>query len=366
MIDAATLDDPVDVPLMPPRSWFEQAPRDPDAPDWVREFDPRDQLIKVQFDGPEAGRFVALVAPEGEQILRDDIEFQTPESPTGYNFAHVGTTYCEDGSTIRTGNIGGNINHAPPSFGMRAAVDLYANTATKSLRCRYHDVPGVGSVAVGALWPGVTKRDALTIMGMAISGDWRHVASLRARDLAGSQLVNAPALRPLPHGVDRHPAFRPMRFRPVAASLSGSPEDVVFGEWVPMDAIGTPEFASMPLRRGGQAVESVPAVKVADGRPDLVERLERIEAIVSLLVLDEVQDERLESDDGDDDDYSDIITQVFGCKACHGRNVACPRCGGTGMEPYSPMDDLGYDMADEFADDDEAMVAALAEPEVTA
>ena len=56
MIDAATLDDPVDVPLMPPREWFEQTPRQPDAPDWVRDWDPRDGLIKVQFDGPEAGR----------------------------------------------------------------------------------------------------------------------------------------------------------------------------------------------------------------------------------------------------------------------------------------------------------------------
>lgn len=346
MIDVATLDDPVDVPLMPPRDWFTAKPRDDAAPDWVRDFDPRDGLINVRIDGDDAGRFVALVAPEGEQILRDDIEFQTPESPTNYEFAQVGTTHCDDGSTIRTANIGGNINHAPAQYGMRAAVDLYANTASKSLRCRYHDVPGVGCVAVGALWPGVTKRDALTIMGMAISGDWRHVASLRQRDLAGSQLVNAPALRPLPRGVERHPAFRPMRFRPIAASLSGAPDDVVFGEWVPADSID-----ETPAHEAAEATGDAPG---------LAERLERIEAVVAMLVLDEVQDEQFDGDeDGDEGDHDDIFHDVFGCKVCHGHHDNCPKCGGQGVEPYNPMGDVGYDMSDEFADDDDAMDAAL-------
>lgn len=340
---------------MPPGEWFDLPPRHPDAPDWVRDFDPRDGLINIRLDGEDAGRFVALVAPEGEQILRDDIEFQTPQSPTNYEFAHVGTTHCADGTTRRTGNIGGGINHAPAQFGMRAAMDLYANTASKTLRCRYHDVPGVGCVAVGAVWPGVSKRDALTAMGMAISGDWRHVASLRQRDLAGSQLVNTPALRPLPRGVDRHPAFRPMMFRPIAASLSGAPDDVVLGSWVAVDDVAaTPQMQGLPLRRGGQAVKTYPLTGLA-------ERLERIERFVALLLLDEVKDDHLPHDE-DDDDHDDLMHEVYGCRACKGgaHCGSCQRCHGSAMEPYNPMIDMGYDMRDEFADDDEAMVAALA------
>lgn len=348
IIDAATLDDPVDVPLMPPRSWFFEKPGESSNP-MVNNFDPRDGLIQIAVDGPEAGRFVALVAPEGEHILRDDIDFQTPQSPTGYEFAHAGTTHLDDGESIRTGNIGGNINHAPSNYPMKAAVDLYANTATRTMRCRYHDVPGIGCVAVGALWPGVTKRDAITAMGMAISGDWRHVHSLRDRDLAGSQLVNAPALRPLPHGISRHPSYRPMLFRPVAASLGGAPDEVVFGEWVPADSLSV----AVPSEHGHSG----------GMLPDLVRRMERIEAAVAVLIADEMHDERIEADDGDDDDYSDLISEVFGCKACRNNphRDACPRCHGSGIEPYSPLDDVGYDMADEFDDEPEAITASLPE-----
>lgn len=356
IIDAATLDEPVDVPLMPPKAWFEETPGRSSNP-MVNNFDPRDGLIQIAVDGPEAGRFVALVAPEGEHILRDDIDFQTPQSPTGYEFAHAGTTHTAEGETVRTANIGGNINHAPSNYPMKAAIDLYANTATRTMRCRYHDVPGVGCVAVGALWPGVSKRDAITAMGMAISGDWRHVHSLRERDLAGSQLVNAPALRPLPHGVSRHPAYRPMLFRPVAASLGGTADDVVFGEWVPADSL------SLPVLSGsGHTDGAHPGGMLAD----LVERMGRIEAVVAVLVLDEMHDERMphRTDEDDDGDYDDIIHEVFGCKACAGRHETCPRCKGTGIEPYDPMLDVGYDVADEFDDEPEAITASLSDAEM--
>lgn len=363
IIDAATLDEPVDVPLMPPKAWFDETPGRSSNP-MVNGFDPRDGLIQIAVDGPEAGRFVALVAPEGEHILRDDIDFQTPMSPTGYEFAHAGTTLTAEGEKVRTANIGGNINHAPSNFPMKAAIDLYANTATRTMRCRYHDVPGVGCVAVGALWPGVTKRDAITAMGMAISGDWRHVHSIRDRDLAGSQLVNAPALRPLPHGVDRHPAYRPMLFRPVAASLGGAPDDVVFGEWVPADS----------LTIGGHTHDERAEGEQSGGLlPELVQRMARIEAVVAVLILDEMNDERMprerhEDDDGPDGDgdYDDIIQSVFGCKACGGHHGPCPRCKGSGIEPYDPMMDVGFDMADEFDDEPEAITASLSDAEAGA
>lgn len=297
---AFDVDAPLDVPMMPPRSWFEEVPDT---------FDPRDGLIQIQLDGPEEGRFVALVAPEGEQILGPR-DWQPPQSPTNYEFAHVGTTVTAEGDKIRTGNIGGNIDHAPPSYGMRAAIDLYANTASKVLRGRYHDVPGIGIVFTGAMWPGLTKRDALTAMSMAISADWRHVDSLRSHDLAGSQLVNAPALRPLPHGHQRHASYRPARFLPVAASLSG---DVMFGGWVTDD--NSAEFAG---------------------------RLRRLEQITATIIATSVKDDLL------DDDDNDVFLSVFGCKLCGGHG--CAHCN-NGVAKWTADDDYGFDMADEFPDE---------------
>lgn len=339
-LDLTDVDAPIDVPLCPPSEWLFQKPGDPDAPEWIRDFDPRDGLIQIALDGPDEGRYVALVAPEGEQILRDDINWQPPQSPTGYDFAHAGTTLCADGSKVRTANIGGNINHAPPSYAMRAAVDLYANTATRTLRGRYYDVPGVGVVSVGAMWPGLTKRDAITAMGMAISGDWRHVASLGARDMAGSQLVNAPALRPLPHGAQRRPEYRPMRFLPVAAGL-GTLDDVVFGAWDASDTDDGPSVIGLP-----SVAQSAPVAPTA-ARPmsDLEARLAKIEHAVSTLIVDEINDEPLDPDNAA---LTDLFHDIFGCKACHGRHGDCPVCHGTGMDRYDPANDVGYDMADEL------------------
>jgi hypothetical protein len=344
MNDLFDVDAPLDVPLCPPKSWFEEVPDS---------FDPRDGLIQIALSGEDEGRVVALVAPEGERILRDDIEFQTPQSPTNYEFAHAGTTITAEGEKIRTANVGGNINHAPVGFAMRAAVDLYANTATRTIRCRYHDVPGVGVVAVGAMWPGLTKRDAITAMGMAISGDWRHVASLGARDLAGSQLVNAPALRPLPHGVERAPSYRPMRFVPVAAGLGGG-DDVVFGDWVTDDGVSG---LGLPSRSATADVVSVgtvpvngPTVDTASTAPpvsDFERRLAAVEAVVSVLIAEEVREEVI---DGDDSDLADLFRSHFGCEACQGTGDGCPRCGGTGIEPYHPSADVGFDVSDEFPD----------------
>ena len=342
------VDSPVDVPLCPPRHWFEEVPD---------HFDPRDGLIQIELDGPDAGRVVALVAPEGEQILRDDIAWQPPQSPTNYEFAHAGTTLTAEGEKIRTANIGGNINHAPGNYAMRAAVDLYANTATRTMRCRYHDVPGVGVVAVGALWPGLSKRDAITAMGMAISGDWRHVASLGTRDLAGSQLVNAPALRPLPHGAKRIASYRPARFLPVAAGLGGT-DDVVFGTWE-FDDPGEGDTADMGLPSFAAAAPTALALRPAS---ELEERLSRVEAALAVLIANDVADVPFpDDDDGWGGEHDGLFRSVFGCKACAGHGGgfgfgggvsghACPMCHGSGVEPYNPFDDLGFEFVD--VDDD--------------
>lgn len=350
---------PLEVPLTPPPHWF-------DAPT-TETFDPRDGLIQVVTSGPDAGRVVALVAPEGEHILRDDIAWQPPQSPTNYEFAHVGTTICADGSKIRTANIGGAINHAGMYSSMREAVDLYANTASRTMRVRYHDVPGIGVVAAGAVYPGHTVGDAITVMGMAISGDWRMVQSLGERDLAGSQLVNVPALRPLPHGVKRRAGYRPQLFRPIAASL-GDPATPVYGGWGEEMTVGDrlsellAEAARIIAHQGPDEdfpdiddIDDIAFPWVTPASPAPPVAIDGDVDDIAFPHHDDDDDDVAFPWSGDDDDgefdpddaeLGGVFTDHFGCPKCRqGGHDDCRRCGGTKLRTEVPHDMHGYVVA---------------------
>lgn len=204
-VDWAT---PLPVPTAPPAEWFHT------VPDW---FDPQTALVAVDFD---TGRVAALVAPFGEPLLDGSTETWTPpRSVTGYEFAHVGTAVCDDGTTVRIANIGGGVSHADPWQSHDVAAAHYANTATRRMYGRFTDTDD-GIVFLGSMWPGSTVGDAFECTTSALSGDWRPISTLGgAYELVGAQLVNTPGLRP-------RPAVKVAAFQPVRHATAS-----VFGTW---------------------------------------------------------------------------------------------------------------------------------------
>lgn len=200
--------------LYPPQDWF--------AP--PTDMEPGQRPILT-----DDGRFLAIVAPFDQCILdgREGSCWTAPPSPTQYAAAHQGVTRLEDGSEIDTANIGGGVNHAPPTASMRQAVDHYANTASQLLRVRYSDVPGVGIVAAGAAWPGISDFDVAKIRASPLSGDWRFRPELNAYDMSGAQFVSNPGFPRMPKVLSRS-TFQPLS---LAASLS-DPHPAIIGSWV--------------------------------------------------------------------------------------------------------------------------------------
>lgn len=343
------LEERLNCPAFPPREWFEE------IPDW---YDPKMGLVQVSMGGSDEGRVAALVAPWNECILDGKAGCWTaPASLTGYEYAHVGAVQVDsaNGPKIRTANIGGKVNHADIRWPMRAAVDHYANTATRTMTGRYIDTPD-GIMFLGMMVPTSTRLDALTVMASALSGDWRWVETLNAYEMAGSQLVNNPAFRPLP-STSAEFAITASLPNGITASLDSigvdEPPAAVFGTWT----FAEPPTADGLPRRGSGFVEA--------GRD-----IERLGAIIASLSdrlnipdIDDEDDEDVlyesnpptatidlydvdEDGDIDMDDVVLIARSIFGCERCGGDG--CRHCRHTGLRDWSPADDLGYDMADEL------------------
>ena len=225
----------VPAPHAPPRAWFE------DVPDW---FDPNGPLVQIDT---ESGRVAAIVAPYGECILDGSQNCWTPPpSQTAYEYAHVGTMVCEDGSKVRIANVGGGIPHANLTASSSVAADHYANTASRRMIGRYTDSPENGGILfLGSMWPGTTNRDVVEVVASALSGDWRWIQSLNDYEMVGSQLVNNPGFRPRPGMMPVRAALEFTAVRPaVVASASGGPAPVL-GVWeaAPMSEIVTEKMA---------------------------------------------------------------------------------------------------------------------------
>lgn len=348
----AEFDTPVNVPVTPPASWFTE------IPDW---FDLNKGLIQVALNGPEEGRVAALVAPWGECIL-DGKEgcWTPPPTQTGYEFAHVGTTVCDDGSFVRTANVGGRVDHADIMLPMKAAVDHYANTAVRMMRGRYVDTPN-GIMFLGSMWPGSTRFDALTAIASALSGDWRYVESLGAFEMAGSQLVNNPGFRPVPR--------RAALFAVTAAM--GSNNGAVIGRWDSIDPPapkGSGELSPDAFREVAAKIASLTSVlmPLAAEHPDVAlispEGWPNPFAPPTAASHDDMDDmDEAEYDpdsDGDDDaTIQGLFDDIFGCPHCHA--VGCRKCRHTGYQLPSDDDEVGYDVADLDDAPDPELLASL-------
>ena len=321
----AAMSDPnstIPVPLKPPAAWFRE------VPDWHVP-PPEGPLVQIDM---ETGRVAALVAPYGECILDGRSGCWTPGmSKTNYEYAHVGAIVTAEGETVRTANVGGGINHFDVSLATAAslAADHYANTATRRMYGRYMDVPDVGIMFVGSMYPGSTYLHAFEAMTSALSGDWRWIESLRDHEMVGSQLVNNPGFRPNP--LNRRPVLASVSFRSAGAKVAAATDcdgaTTIISEWEP-----------------------VVVAEVDDWRS----RAEALEAHTASLMLGVVEDVPMlppdpvdimdlddDGDEGEDwtEEFADLVNDE--CPGCRG--VGCQRCGW-----------IGY-----TGPDDEAVVATL-------
>lgn len=176
------------IPLAPPAEWFT-------PPETM----PKDAGCIVESSGRVFGYLC-----HWNSILMDggSDRWKPPRSRAEYAFAHTGDTVCEDGSTIKTANLGGDAGHAPTGSGDLAGVQkFYENTQTQLARVRYGEDDN-GVWFAGACWPTVTDLDIAKMRASARSGhwcavgDWRDMQSGRSGyELVGACLVNVPGLK---------------------------------------------------------------------------------------------------------------------------------------------------------------------------
>jgi hypothetical protein len=177
-----------EIPLYPPLEWFTPPPTMP-----------KDAGCIVEPDG----RIYGYLAHWGSVLMDGTNDrWKAPRSKNGYAFAHTGDTQLDDGTVLKTANLGGDFGHAPTGEGsLSATQDFYENTQTQLARIRYgEDEHGVWFA--GSCWPNISEFDIAKLRASARSGhwaavgDWRDLSSGRSGyELVGACLVNVPGLK---------------------------------------------------------------------------------------------------------------------------------------------------------------------------
>ncbi len=171
----------------------------------------------------ESGRVAGYVAKWGTCLLTPYAEcFTPPKSPTDYALAHQGSCLTAEGEMIAVANIGGRVNHADIYAPLTAALDHYANIATRTMRVRYGE-DDYGIWYAGALEPDLPPAEVASVRSSAVSGDWRYRPQLRAYDMAGVQLVNTPGFPMAEHHATYISIVEEMEMMSFAASLGSAP-----------------------------------------------------------------------------------------------------------------------------------------------
>lgn len=213
-------------PDRPPKAWFEK-PTDlkPGERRWY-----------------ESGRAAGYVAKWGTCLLTPYAEcFTPPKSPTDYALAHQGSCLTAEGEMIAVANIGGRVNHADIYAPLTAALDHYANIATRTMRVRYGE-DDYGIWYAGALEPDLPPAEVASVRSSAVSGDWRYRPQLRAYDMAGVQLVNTPGFPMAEHHATYVSIVEEMEMMSFAASAA-----VVSTDLMPERVVAVPPvFAAAP------------------------------------------------------------------------------------------------------------------------
>ena len=173
-------------PDVPPRAWFEMPEPTPEMTGMADVYGmPVDELLIEQPDGGLAvpltwtddGRVFGHLARWGQCHVGYLSECVTaPPSNAAYAHYHVGQTVCADGSTISTGALTVDCDHAAAYLLAPEARDHYANSglAAAALRATNGEL---GVWACGAYSPDLTASQLRVLRASSASGDWRRIGA---------------------------------------------------------------------------------------------------------------------------------------------------------------------------------------------
>lgn len=196
----------MEIPLHPPRSWFEH-------PGSI----PTDRRITIEPNG----RVYGYVKLHGACHTGAPGCVTAPsKSKSNYGLAHQGRTLTAEGEEIATAIIaGGSKRHADLGITdpVAAALHYQEGVENQLMRVRYGDDEN-GVWFSGALWPDADELTIEKIRATPNSGDWRYVRFEREHDLAGACLVNIPGFAMANAGES---AFKSGMMQAIAASGAG-------------------------------------------------------------------------------------------------------------------------------------------------
>ncbi len=186
-------------PVRPPAAWFALPEPQPGQTDDGSVYGmPVQELLIEQPDGSFG---VPVTITEDGRVFGHAALWSTchvgylgecvtaPESQSGYAHFHVGSVSCADGSTVATGVLSANCDHAAAHLLAPEAMDHMAHTGLG-----FADVRAVnGQLGVwlsGALRPGITDEQVRVLRASSLSGDWRRIGT--SLEFIGAIAVNVP------------------------------------------------------------------------------------------------------------------------------------------------------------------------------
>jgi 2'-5' RNA ligase len=163
----------------PPSEWFTE---------------PRDVEMHGALTVTDQGRVYGLLAPDG--VAHRSFGDRDVHVPRRVDYAAFlgGETLVAGGGRVVTGPITMNCGHASTGYGVGtdAAMEHYDNTCSVVANITVGENTR-GVWVAGALRPGVTPEQVVTMMGCRLSGDWRpHRRDAGKRELAAALLVPVP------------------------------------------------------------------------------------------------------------------------------------------------------------------------------
>lgn len=163
----------------PPAEWFNE---------------PRDVEMHGALTVTDEGRVYGLLAPDGVAHRSFGDKTVTVPRRVDYSAFLGGETLVAGGGRVVTGPITMNCGHASTGQGVGtdAAMAHYDNTCSVVANITVGE-NARGVWVAGALKPGVTPEQVVTMMGCRLSGDWRpHRRDTGKRELAAALLVPVP------------------------------------------------------------------------------------------------------------------------------------------------------------------------------